>query len=131
MIKVINTIVTIIVASLVVAALLSLFGAHVAKADGFYLDTQLSVRRAYSQYPTTIYKMDDEHTFTLTTFRPYDVNITRNPYGGIAFGYCKDTKLFSVPIQWDVKVLHDSSLDTTADRGITSFNVGMRIWLFQ
>ncbi len=56
------------------------------------------------------------------TYWLYDENRTRNPYGIAAIGYdVVDTKRWHAAVE----IRHESSLDTTRDRGVNelSFNV--------
>ena len=97
-------------------------------ADGFYIQTDMSVQRALAPLASSTRNVDG-HPMVIDEYRPYDNNATANPYTSIALGYAKDTKVFSLPIEWHVEGYHRSSMSTNKDRGITAFNVGMRVWL--
>lgn len=119
-----------VLAALVIAVLVIDSCVNRAYAAGFYIDIHADVHRSLGDPPSTVYKIDGQMT-RIDTYRPFDANFTANPYGYLAFGYCRDMKILTMPMQFDTHLFHESSLATNKDRGITAFSVGVRIWLFQ
>ncbi len=100
-----------------------------ALADGFYVQTDLSVQKRLAPLAHQANNFNGE-VVMLDLYRPYDINVTRNPYIAASLGYAKDTKLFSIPIEWHVEGYHRSSISTGSDQGITAINIGLKVWIF-
>lgn len=96
-----------------------------SKAEPF-AEISLSVRQPIGKQGTGFSHIDGTN-IDIQTFRPYDVNVTKNPYVGFRAGYNWHLAHQLMPF---VAYDHESSAATSKDRGINDFRVGIR-WSYK
>ncbi len=87
-----------------------------------FVEVALSARQIIGKQGTG-YSHIDGTNIDIQTFRPYDVNVTKNPYASIAVGYNWKLK---PSIELGIAIRHESSLVTSRDRGISDFRIMFR-----
>lgn len=120
---------------------LSLLITSLARADGFYFETGVSVLDKAKALPPLIVLVAQPALTRYGEIRynavpvainrhyTYDITNTRNPYANVVLGYEKDFRCFSLNCTTGINVAHQSSVSTGQDYGRNSANASLRIWL--